>query len=91
LTAHSGSMQPPLPVGGNTPGGSWRRLVQWMMFWRRKPRAVVELLVPVVVEPMFSGFETGDQRMPNGFGVGCCVLARRLVTAADVAALGAPA
>jgi hypothetical protein len=40
---------------------------------------------------MFSGFETGDQRMPNGFGVGCCVLARRLVTAADVAALGAPA
>jgi hypothetical protein len=85
------SMQPPLPVGGDTPGGSWRRLIQWMMVWRRKLRAVIELLVPVVVEPMFPGFETGDQRMPSGFGVGGGVLARGLVTAANVAALGAPA
>ena len=84
-------MQPLLPVRGNTPGGSWRRLVQRMMFWRRKPRAVVELLVPVVVEPMFPGFETGDQGMPNGFRVGSRVPALRLVTAADVAALGASA
>ena len=84
-------MQALLPVRGNAPGGSWGRLVQRMMFWRRKPRAVVELLVAVVVEPMFSGFETGDQRMPNGFGVGSRVLARRLVTTADVAALGASA
>jgi hypothetical protein len=84
------SMQPPLPVGGDTPSGSWRRLVQWMMFWRREPRAVIKLLVSVVIEPMFSGFETGDQRMPGGFGVGGGVLARRLVAAADVAAPGAP-
>jgi hypothetical protein len=40
---------------------------------------------------VFSGFETGDQRMPYGFGVGSRVLAWRLVTAADVAALGASA
>jgi hypothetical protein len=40
---------------------------------------------------MFPGFETGDQRMPNGFRVGGRVLAWRLVTAADVAALGASA
>jgi hypothetical protein len=40
---------------------------------------------------MFSGFVTGDHRMRGGFGVAGGVLAGRLVAAADVAALGAPA
>jgi hypothetical protein len=72
-----------------TPGGSRRWLIQWVMLGRRKPRPVVELLVAVVIEPTFSRFETADQRMPGGFGVGGSVLARRIVAAADVAALGA--
>jgi hypothetical protein len=84
-----GSMQPLWPVGRDPPGGSRRWLIQWVMLGRRKPRPVVELLVAVVIEPLFSRFETGDQRMPGGFGVGGSVLARRIVAAADVAALGA--
>jgi hypothetical protein len=84
-------MQPQLPIAGNTPCRSRHRLVQRMMFWRRKPRAVVELAVAVVVEPMFFRFVTGDHGMQSGLGVPSGMLARRLVTAADVAALGAPA
>ena len=83
-----GSMQPLWPVGGDPPGGSRRWLIQWVMLGRRKPWPVVELLVAVVIEPIFYRFETGDQRVLGGVGVGSGVLARRLVAATDVAALG---
>ena len=52
---------------------------------------VVELLVAVVVEPVFFGLITGDPGMPGRFGVGGGVLAGRVVAAPDVAALRAPA
>jgi hypothetical protein len=56
----------------------------------RVETVVVELLVAVVIEPVLFGLITGDPGMPGGFGVGAAVLARRVVAAADVAALRAP-
>jgi hypothetical protein len=52
---------------------------------------VVELLVAVVVEPVFFQLVTGDPGMSGRFGVGGGVLAGRVVAAPDVAALRAPA
>ena len=62
------------------------------MIRRRELGAVVvELLVAVVVEPVFFGLKTGDPGMSDCFGVGGGVLTRRVVAAPDVAALRAPA
>jgi hypothetical protein len=86
------SMQQLLPVGRDASGGSWRRLIQWVMVRRRKLGAVVvELLVAIVVEPLFFRLVTGDPGMSGRFGVGGGVLAGRVVAAPDVAALRAPA
>jgi hypothetical protein len=85
-------MQQLLPVGRDASGGSRRRLIEWVMIGRRELGAVVvELLVAVVVEPVFSGLITGDPRMSDCFGVGGGVLTGRVVAAPDVAALRAPA
>lgn len=86
------SMQQPLPVGRDASGGSWRRLIQWVMVRRRKLGAVVVVvLVAVVVEPVLFRLVTGDPGMSGRFGVGGGVLAGRVVAAPDVAALRAPA
>ena len=62
------------------------------MIRRRELGAVVvELLVAVVVEPVFFGLITGDPGMSDCFGVGGGVLTGRVVAAPDVAALRAPA
>jgi hypothetical protein len=62
------------------------------MIRRRELGAViVELLVAVVVEPVFFGLITGDPWMSDCFGVGGGVLAGRVVAAANVAAVRAPA
>ena len=52
---------------------------------------VVELLVAVVVEPVFFRLITGDPGMSSCFGVRGGVLTGRVVAAADMAALHAPA
>jgi hypothetical protein len=83
------SVQPQLPVGGDTPSRSWYRLIDWMMFRRCKMRAVVELSVAIVVEPMFSRFVTRDHRMADGLCVASPVLTRGLIAASDVATRGA--
>lgn len=88
----SASTQQPLPVAGDTSGRSGRGLIQRVMLRRCERRAVVVgLLAAVVVEPVFCGLVTGDPRMPGRFGVGGGVLARRVITTADVAALSTPA
>ena len=85
-------MQQLLPVGRDASGGSWRRLIQWVMVRGRKLGAVVvELLVAVVVEPVFFRLITGDPGMSDCLGVGGGVLTGRVVAAPDVAALRAPA
>jgi hypothetical protein len=86
------SMQQLLPVGRDAPGRSWRRLIQWVMVRRCELWAVVvELLVAIVVEPMFFRLVTGDPGMSGRVGVPGGVLAGRVVAAPDVAALRAPA
>jgi hypothetical protein len=86
------SMQQPLPVGRDASGGSGRRLIQWVMVRRRKLGAVVvELLVAIVVEPVFFRLLSDDPGMSGHFGVDGGVLAGRVVAAPDVAALRAPA
>lgn len=86
------SMQQLLPVGRDAPGRSWRRLIQWVMVRRCELWAVVvELLVAIVVEPMFFRLVTGDPGMSGRVGVGGGVLAGRVVAAPDVAALRAAA
>ena len=68
-------MQQLLPVAGDASGGSWRRLIEWVMIRRRELGAlVVELLIAVVVEPVFFGLITGDPGMSGCFGVGGDVL-----------------
>jgi hypothetical protein len=44
-----------------------------------------------VEEPVFAGFEAADDRVAGGLCIRCGVLGRRVVAAADVTALGAPA
>jgi hypothetical protein len=86
------SMQQLLPVGRDASGGSWRRLIEWVMMGRRELWAVVvELFIAVVVEPLFFGLITGDPGMSGCFGVGGGMLTGRVVAAPDVAALRAPA
>ncbi|MDT5131690.1 MAG: hypothetical protein QOE41_1001, partial [Mycobacterium sp.] len=81
-----------LPVGRHTSGRSRRRLIQWVMFrWGELRAVVVELLIAVVVEPMFRRLVTGEHGMSGCFSVGGGVLARRVVATADMAALSTPA
>src|ERR1700730_847312 len=69
-------MQQLLPVGRDAWGGSWRRLIQWVMVRRCELGAVVvELLVAIVVEPMFFRLVTGDPGMSGRVGVPGGVLA----------------
>jgi hypothetical protein len=44
-----------------------------------------------VEEPVFAGFEAADDRVAGGLGMRCGMLARRVVAAPDMTALGAPA
>jgi hypothetical protein len=79
------------PLAGIRPGRSRRQLIQRVMRWGELRAVVVELLVAVVVEPMFRWLVTGEHGMAGRFSVGGGVLGRRVVATADVAALGAPA
>lgn len=84
-------VQSHLPVVRDPPPGAGYRLVEGMVGGRRKGRAGHVVIAPVVVEPVLARFEAGDHRVSRFPGVGRSVLSRRIVTAADVAALGATA
>ena len=84
-------MKVALPVRRHSPGGSRRRLIERMMLRWGERRTVVELLGGVVPEPVLTGFEAADQRVPR---IGCVVagvLRGGGVATADVPALGAAA
>lgn len=58
---------------------------------RSKFRSVEIPGTGIVEEPVFAGFETTDDRVAGGSFMSRRVLGRRVIAAADVSALGAPA
>jgi len=80
-----------LPVARYVAGGTWRRLVQRMVLRWRQWWAFHAFVGCVVVEPLLARLEAADDRVAAGSGVSACVLARRRVTTADVAAASAAA
>ena len=79
-----------LPVKWHAAARTGCRLVERMVAWWREEWALYELVGAIVVEPVFAGLETRDDRMPSRLCVFRRVLLRRVVAASDVAAEGAP-
>jgi hypothetical protein len=82
-------VQPRLPIAGDTPARSRHGLVQRMMRRRGERGPGHKLFASVVVEPIFARLEAGNDRVVAPSSVGGRVLARGVVAASDVAALGA--
>src|SRR5689334_24196813 len=77
-----------LPVVRHTPARPWNRLVDRVMLRRRQPRPLVVVVGVVVPIPVLARLEALHERMTGVLGVLGGVLGRRLITAADVPALG---
>lgn len=75
-----------LPVGRHRAGRTRHGLIQRMAPRLGELRAAREIASPVVVEPILAGLEALDHGMSRLPAVCAGVLARRVVTAADVAA-----
>ena len=88
-------MRRPLPVQQGAPIardstlGAWDRLIYWMRARRLQFFARDHGVFSVVVKPILTRFEAGNNRMSVRFGMLGGVLARRAITAADVTALRA--
>jgi hypothetical protein len=80
-----------LPVRRHRSGWAGRRLIQRMRLWSGKLRAGEGLLSTVVIKPMLAWLETRDDRVTRSGEVFRCMLTWGTITAADVAAFGAPA
>src|SRR5260370_29022394 len=62
-----------------------------VLWWGQGGSALVHLLGLIVPEPLFTGLEAPDQPVPGRVGMRGGMLRWRIVTAADMPALGAPA
>jgi hypothetical protein len=86
-------VQERFPVGRNPSCGSRCGLICRMRM-RRKQLHTFDRdhrLLLVIVEPILTRFEAGNDRMPRRRRMLGCMLTRRTVTASDVPTLGTPA
>jgi hypothetical protein len=94
LAAHKGQLvQERLPVGWYPSGGS-RCGLTFGMRMRRKQFPTFDRdhpLLLVIVEPVLTRLEAGNDRMPVCCRMLGCMLARRTITASNVPALRTPA
>ena len=79
-----------LPIARHAPAGARYWLIQRVMCRRGERSARNILLASVVVEPILARLKARNDGVVSPPRVGRGVLARRVVTASDVAALGAP-
>ena len=84
-------VQQRFPVGWHLSSGSGRGLALGMRVRRKQLRTLDHRLFPVIVKPIFTGLEAGNDRVPCLRGMLGCMLARRTIAASDVSALRAPA
>jgi hypothetical protein len=85
------SVEVSLPVCGNAAGRSRCRLLRRVMLGPGERRAFVELLGPVVPEPVLPRLEALDYRVPGLPRMVRCVLRGRGVATTDMSALRATA
>ena len=84
-------VQQQFPIGWNSPCGSRYGLIFGMRMWRKQLRALDHPLFLVIVEPILTRLEAGNDRMPSRCCMLGCMLARRTVAATDVPTLHTPA
>jgi hypothetical protein len=82
-------IQKRFPVGRHSSGGSRCGLTCGMGVRRKQFDPWNHRLLLVIVEPVLTRLEAGDDRMPRGCRMAGCMLAGRTVAASDVSALRA--
>ena len=83
-------VQQRFPVGRNSSGRSRYGLIFRMRMRRKQLYTLDHRLLLVIVEPILTRLETGDDRMPRCRCMPGCMLTRRAVAASDMPALRAP-
>ena len=78
-------MELPLPVPRHATGWTRHRLVERMVLGRHELRAFEGFFGDIVPEPVLAWFEAAYHGVADAPGVPSCVLAWRLVAAANVA------
>jgi hypothetical protein len=89
--ANSILVQQRFPVGRHSSHRSRHGLILVMRMRRKQPHTLDRCPLLVIVEPILTRLEAGNDRMPRCRGMLGCMLARRTVAASDVPALRAPA
>jgi hypothetical protein len=84
-------VQQRFPAGRHSARRSWYGLILGMRMRRKQPHALDHRPLLVIVEPILTRLEAGNDRMPRCRGMFGCMMARRTVAASDVPALRAPA
>ena len=88
LAAHDRQLvQERFPVGWHSIGGSGCGLIVRMRVRRKQLHTVDHPLLLVIVEPVLTRLEAGNDRMPRRRRMLRCMLARRTVAASDVPTL----
>jgi len=80
-------VQQRFPVGRNPLCRPGRWLVRWMRMWRKQLHTLDHSPLLVIIEPILTRLEAGDDRMPRCRRMLGCMLTRRTVAAADVSTL----
>jgi hypothetical protein len=84
-------VQERFPVGRHSSCGARCGLIFWMRMRRKQLHALDHSLLLVIVEPILTRLEAGNDRMPCRCRMFGCMLARRTVAATDVPTLRTPA
>ena len=84
-------VQERFPVGWHLSCGSWRGLIFGMRVWREQLHTLDHPLLLVIVKPIFTRLEAGNDWMPGRRRMLGCMLTRRTVAASDVPTLRTPA
>ncbi len=80
-----------LPIGRDAPFRARRWLVNRVVRGRSEMWAGNEVFGAVIVKPIFTGLEAGNNRMVRVAGMPRCVLRRGIIATSNVTALGAAA
>src|ERR1700683_5002495 len=83
-------VQQRFPIGWNPPRRPGYCLIQRMRMRRKQLRALDHPPLLIIVEPILTRLEAGNDRMPCRCRMLGCMLTRRTVTASDVPTLGTP-
>ncbi len=83
-------MQQRFPIGWNSSSGSRCGLTFGMRMWRKQLHTLDHPSLLVIVEPILTRLEAGNDRMPRCRRMFGCMLTRRTVTASDVPTFRTP-